>query len=116
MAGQLDPEQDMQRMALRKDAATAKGAHAFARLLHLAETSDTGQARRIARFIASTYNGDAFPLDLYELRAVDEAIGDDMLLCIDAVRWAKADLHGLVPDGDRRVRVVIDLWGITWPE
>ena len=117
MAGPLDIDDDMQRMVLRKGkATTAKGGHAFQRLLQLAETRDSGQVRRVALFIAATYNGEAFPFDLFELRAVDEAIGDDMLLCIDALRWGRVDLHSLVPDGDRRVRAVIDQWGLTWPE
>ena len=60
--------------------------------------------------------GEAFPFDLFELRAVDEAISDDMLLCIDALRWGQSDLHSLVPDGDRRVRAMIEQWGLKWPE
>jgi len=96
--------------------ATTKGAQAYARLLHLAEHQDSGQVRRVARFIASTYNGNAFPFDLYELRPVDVAISDDMLLCLDALRWACADLHSLMPDGDERVRAVIRHWGLRWPE
>ena len=66
--------------------------------------------------LASTYNGEAFPFDLFELRAVDVKISDDMLACLDALRWAKADLYKLVPDGERRVRVVIDRWDFKWPE
>ena len=116
MASPLDFDDDMQRMQLRKGEATAKGGHAFQRLLQLAETCDSGQVRRVAPFIAATYNGEAFPLDLFELRAVDEAISDDMLLCIDALRWGQADLHRLVPDGDQRVRAVIELWGLKWPD
>ena len=112
----LDPDSDMQRMVLRKAEATAKGGHAFERLLQLAETRDSGQVRRVASFIAATYNGEAFPFDLFELRAVDEAISDDMLLCIDALRWGRADLYSLLPDGDRRVRAVIDQWGLKRPE
>ena len=102
MAGPLDIDDDMQRMVLRKGEAIAKGGHAFLRLLELAETRDSGQVRRVALFIAATYNGEAFPFDLFELSAVDEAISDDMLLCIDALRWGQSDLHSLVPDGDRR--------------
>lgn len=41
--------------------ATQAGAHAFARLLTLAEVRDSGQIPRIARFLAATYNGQAFP-------------------------------------------------------
>ena len=40
----------------------------------------------------------------------------NMLLCIGALRWGQSDLYRLVPDGDRRVRAVIDLWGLKWPE
>lgn len=96
--------------------AQAAGAHAFARLLALAETRQSGQIHRIARFLASTYNGEIFPFDLFELRAVDVAISDDMLACLDALRWGKADLHKLVPDGEPRVRAVIADWGIAWPD
>lgn len=107
---------DMERMRSRSSEATAKAGQAFLRLLQIAERSDSGQARRIAGFIASTYNGQVFPFDLYELRTVDEAIGDDMLACIDGLRWGKADLHTLVPEGDARVRRLLDSWGIEWPE
>jgi hypothetical protein len=50
------------------------------------------------------------------LRAVDIAISDDMLCCLDALRWGRADLHTLVPDGGARVRSVIDCWGLRWPD
>lgn len=96
--------------------ATRAGAQAFARLLKLAEERDSGQIPRIARFLAATYNGQAFQLDLFDLRAVDVAISDDMLCCLDALRWGRADLHTLLPDGDARVRAVIDRWGLRWPE
>jgi hypothetical protein len=100
----------------RAVAAQASAAHAFARLLTLAEKHDSGQIRRVVGFLASTFNGQAFPFDLYELRAVDAAISDDMLCCLDALRWAKADLHTLVPDGEQRVLRVLERWGIDWPE
>lgn len=95
--------------------ATRAGAQAFARLLKLAEERDSGQIARIARFLAAAYNGQAFQLDLFELRAVDIAISDDMLTCLDALRWGGADLYTLVPDGNARVRAVIDRWGLRWP-
>jgi hypothetical protein len=99
----------------RSRQATQAGARAFARLLELAEQRDSGQIARIARFLAAMFNGQAFQLDLFELRAVDVAISDDMLCCLDALQWARADLHTLVPDGDARVRGVIDRWGLRWP-
>jgi hypothetical protein len=102
--------------AVDAEKATHKGAHAFARLLQLAEERESGQIVRIARVIAATYNGTAFSFDPFDLRSVDIGIGDDMLSCLDALRWGRADLHRLVPDGDRRVREVIDRWGQRWPD
>lgn len=101
----------------RRRAAEAQrlAAQAFARLLAIAETSDTGQARRAAMFLASTFNGSAFPFDLFELRVVDVQISDDMLVCLDALRWGKADLYRLVPNGEARVKQVIRAWGIRAP-
>lgn len=96
-------------------AAQARAAQAYARLLLLAETRDSGQIRRIVQFLASTYNGTAFPWDPFDLRSLDVAISDDILTCLDALRWGKADLHGLVPNGQKRVAAVIDLWGLKWP-
>lgn len=52
---------DLDAFAVRSDDATLKGAQAFARLLRLVETRDSGQILRIARFLAATYNGQAFP-------------------------------------------------------
>jgi len=111
-----DLEAEVERFHLRSSEATAKGGQAFARLLSLAETGNSGQVRRVVQFIASTYNGEAFPFDLFELRGLDIAIGDDMLLCLDALRWAKTDLYRLVPDGARRVETVIYRWGLEWPQ
>lgn len=103
-------------LAIGADEATRKGAQAFARLLQLAEERDSGQIARIARFIAATYNGEAFQFDPFELRAVDIAISNDMLCCLDVLRWGRIDLYRLVPDRDRRVRAVIERWGLRWPD
>jgi hypothetical protein len=100
----------------RSSKATAAGTQAFAHLLKLAEERDSGQIPRIARFLAATYNSQAFPFDLFELRAVDIAISDAMLQCLDSLRWARADLYTLVPDGDARVKAVIERWGLQWPD
>ena len=96
--------------------ATAAGARAFTRLLALAEQRSSGQIARVVQFIAATYSGQAFAFNLFDLRALDIEISDDMLRCLDALRWAHADLYTLVPDGDERVRAVIDRWGLQWPD
>lgn len=96
----------------RAHEATSRGAEAFARLLKLAETGDSGQIRRVADFVGATYNGRRYRFDPFELRAVDVSISDDMLSCLDALRWACADLYHLVPNGEPRVRAVIRQWGL----
>jgi len=101
--------------ASRSREATQAGALAFARLLALAEQRDSGQIARVVRMLASFYNGRAFPMDPYELRAVDVEISDDVLCCLDALRWGRADLHTLVPEGNARMLAVIDRWGLRWP-
>ena len=101
-------EADLASYETRTRDATAVGAQAFARLLTLAEDEDSGQIVRIARFIAGMYNGRSFPIDPYELRAVDVDISDDMLRSLDALRWGRAALHALIPNGDARVRAVIE--------
>lgn len=97
---------------LRAEAALAAAIPAFAELLHLAETRDSGQIGRIARFLTATYNGECFTFDLFDLRCVDLEISDKMLACIDCLRWATSDLYRLVPDGDARIQAVMDRWGL----
>jgi hypothetical protein len=70
----------------------------------------SGQARTVARLLAGLYNGADFPINPYELRGLDIALSDDVITCLDALRWAKADLHTLVPDGDHRTRAVLKCW------
>jgi hypothetical protein len=99
----------------RAQKAQANAAQAYERLISLAERRDSGQIRRVAYFVAATFDGQAFPLDLFDLRTVDPEISDDMLICLDALRWGKADLYKLVPDGHGRVLRMCEAWGIKWP-
>jgi hypothetical protein len=91
----------------------AKAAHGYSRLLSIAESEDTGQAQKIAKFLAATFNSQSFPLDLFEMRNLDFSIRDDMILCIDAHMRANADLYKLVPNGYARVKRVIEKWHLT---
>lgn len=109
-------EQQEREWQQRARLAQTAAAQALGRLLVMAETRDSGQIRTVARFIASTFDGQTFPFDLFDLRAVDVQISDDMLVCLDALRWGKADLYKLVPDGHKRILDVCAAWGIKWPE
>lgn len=116
MRAPRDRSQELQRIAQRKRAATAQVGQAFLRLLHPAEAHDSGQALRIAAFPAATFDGQAFGLDAFRLREVDEAIADDMLACREALRWAQAERHSLLPQGQQRVLAVIERHGLKWPD
>lgn len=101
---------DQQEWTRRTAEAQAKAAHAYARLIDIAASSDTGQAARVAQFVAATYNGNAYAFNLFDLRTLDVPISDDMLTCMDALRWGKADLYKLVPDGDAKVKGILRDW------
>lgn len=93
-------------------AAQAKAAQAYERLLSIAERQDSGQAGVLASFIAASYSS-RYPLDLFELRMLDVGLADDVLACIDALRWGRAELYKLVPNGEYRVREVVASWKIS---
>lgn len=93
--------------------AEAAATAAFARLLEIAEQGYSGQARTVANFIAATFDGQTFTFDFFDLRTVDVNIGDDMLVCLDALRWGKADLYKLVPHGYRRIIAMCEKRGLA---
>jgi len=96
--------------------AQAQAAQALNRLLDIAD-GDTGPAGRVAQLLAATFNGSSYRFNLFELRLLDVQISDDMLVCVDALRWGKTELHRLVPQGHMRVQAVICAWGLkpeTW--
>lgn len=95
----------------RAKAATAKATAAYERLLTLAETRSSGQIAHIARFLAATYNGADFPIDINDLRSLDCDISDDILVCLDAHRFGQ-NLFSVVRDGEERVRQVIERWSL----
>lgn len=93
-----------------------RAAQAFERIVSLAETQRSGQPRRVAGLIASLYAGDVFKMDPNDLRPLDVAISDDVLVCLDAIRWGRCGLEVLIPEGDKRVQRVLEIWGIEWPK
>ncbi|MBW8843589.1 MAG: hypothetical protein JF607_01270 [Burkholderiales bacterium] len=66
--------------------------------------ADTGQSSVVAAFIASVVGFSKF--DLYDLRRLDVDISDDVMACIDTIRWRKAHLADLVPDGWSRAHAI----------
>lgn len=91
---------------------STEAAAAYERLMHLAETRDSGQIHKIASFIAATYNSRAYHFDLRDLCAVDHSIRADMLAVINALEGFSPHSYDLVPNGEKRAAAVIKLFGI----
>ena len=91
--------------------ATEKACDAFDRLLKLAETRDSGQIRRIARFLAASWGSQLF--ELQDLRSLDQEIGDDMLAVMDGIRYGRVAVFDMAKDAGERVPAVLKLWDLA---
>lgn len=106
--------EELDSYASRASAATGKGAQALESLLRLAETRQSGQIERIASFLGGVWNGKRH-FDLYDLRALDIEISDDMLVVLDALRWGKLGIGDMARDGDCRIEAILMAWGMYGP-
>ena len=64
----------------------------------------TGQAGRLVRFLAGLYNGEEYPFDLTELRALDTELANACLDYLNYDRLAKREVHHHLSGGDRELR------------
>ena len=63
----------------------------------------TGQAGRLVRFLAGLYNGEEYPFDLTELRALDTELANACLDYLNYDRLAKREVHHHLSGGDREL-------------
>jgi hypothetical protein len=61
----------------------------------------TGGARRLVRFLAGLYNGQDYPFDLTELRALDTKLANACLDCLNYDRLGMTEVHTHLVNGDR---------------
>jgi hypothetical protein len=61
----------------------------------------TGQARRLVCFLAGVYNGQDYPFDLTDLRALDSALANACLDYLNYDRLGKREVHHHLAGGDR---------------
>lgn len=107
-------EAHMAKQQARLDRARAvhhRGVEALKRLLHLAETRDSGQIQRIALFIGACWNGRRH-FDFFDFRSLDEDIGTDMLTVLDAHRYGLADIENMFPGARDQIIGVLKRWGM----
>lgn len=123
MAGPLDIDDDMQRMQLRKGEATAKGGHAFQRLLQLAETRrDPNQRPGPARRALHRRDLTARPFPPMCSGCARSTKRSATTCCCASTRcagasrtctaWCPTATGGEFGKG----RAVIEQWGLKWPE
>ena len=60
----------------------------------------TGQARRLVKFLAGVYNGEDYPFDLGELRALDTELANACLDYLNYDRLGKREVHKHLTNGD----------------
>lgn len=72
----------------------------------------TGQARRLVRFIAGVYNGQDYPFDLTDLRALDTRLANACLDYLNYDRLAKREVHRHLAHGERELLQWIEDYGI----
>ena len=61
----------------------------------------TGQTARLVRFLAGLYNGEEYPFDLTELRALDTELANACLDYLNYDRLGKREVHKHLKNGDR---------------
>lgn len=97
------------RRALRP-AIEADGIAALERLLPIAG-SDTGQSRRIARFLLGLYNGHRFKFNLTDLRGLDDALHDDCLAVLRMDHCPAKEVHQYFDHGGEIFERLAADWG-----
>ncbi|HUE84496.1 MAG TPA: hypothetical protein VMO26_00310 [Vicinamibacterales bacterium] len=91
----------------------ARGIPALERLIRIAH-GDHGQACRVRRFLLGLYNGEAFPLDLTDLRALDHDVQEDALAVL------AMDMDGPSVEVQNRIsgtsEVIAEWAADAWPD
>jgi hypothetical protein len=72
----------------------------------------TGQSRRLVRFVAGCYNGDDYPFDLTDLRALDTALAQACLDYLDYDRLGVLEVHHHLSGGERMLQRWIHEYGV----
>jgi hypothetical protein len=77
------------------------------------EHPTTGQAGRLIRFLAGLYNGQDYPFDLTDLRALDTNLANACLDYLSYDRLGKREVHHHLAGGDRELNRWIEDIGLN---
>jgi hypothetical protein len=76
------------------------------------EHPGTGQGRRLVRFLAGVYNGNDYPFDLTDLRALDTELASACIDYLNYDRLAKAEVHTHLPGGGKQMQSILHNAGV----
>lgn len=94
------------------DAIEQVGIEALQRLYKVAQ-GDSGQCRYIARFLLGLYNGNRFPFDLTDFRAIDDALYEDCLRVLNLdVLCRKREVHTYFEQGGKKWEAMAADWRV----
>jgi hypothetical protein len=88
---------------------------ALDRIVTAIETHDSGQTRRLVRFLAGLYDGRTFPFELDELRGLDDELAAACLDYLNYDRLGRREVHAHLSGGDRQLHAWIKRCGF-WPD
>ncbi len=72
----------------------------------------SGQAKRLVRFLAGVYNGEDYPFDLTELRALDTQLANASLDYLNYDRLGIDEVHTHLANGERDLHRWLAEYGI----
>ena len=104
-------QRELRENTVRQDAAHRAGIPALQRLFEIAN-GNSGQCRKVAAFLLGLYNGQRFPFDMTDFRAVDQAIFDDMMLVLRMDRHLKQEVHNYFPQGGQAFEGLANDWNL----
>ncbi|WP_432263274.1 DUF7673 family protein [Cupriavidus sp. TMH.W2] len=104
-------QREMREAKATQDAAHEAGIPALRRLFKIAN-GNSGQCRKVAAFLLGLYNGQRFPFDMTDFRAVDQAIFEDMLLVLRMDSHLKQEVHNYFENGGRAFETLANDWNL----
>ncbi|PKO49056.1 MAG: hypothetical protein CVU31_02645 [Betaproteobacteria bacterium HGW-Betaproteobacteria-4] len=107
-----DWRKDLVERNARMKADRPAGEAALRRLLPIAQR-DTDQSGRVARILLGLYNGHRFPLNLTNLRSLDDAIFEDVIAVLRMDANAYQEVHLYFENGGRIFEKLADDWGMN---
>jgi hypothetical protein len=100
-------ERELQRPQVHRE-----GIAALTRLFEVAH-GHSGQCRTVAAFLLGCYNGQRFPFDLSDFRAIDYKLFDDCIAVLKMDAQPKQEVHTYFPHGSSKFEQLAKDWGIA---